>query len=56
MPDTKQTVLEQAVAAQWKVLPSGLTVLARPMTGYPCPHVIFATQFGSIDRDFRLDG
>ena len=27
MPDTKQTVLEQAVADQWKVLPSGLTVL-----------------------------
>ena len=33
MPDTKQTVLEQAVADQWKVLPSGLTVLVRPM---PC--------------------
>ena len=30
MPDTKQTVLEQAVADQWKVLPSGLTVLVRP--------------------------
>ena len=56
MPDTKQTVLEQAVADQWKVLPSGLTVLVRPMPGYSSTHVIFATKFGSIDRDFRLDG
>lgn len=54
MPDTKQTVLEQAVADQWKVLPSGLTVLVRPMPGYSSTHVIFATKFGSIDRDFRL--
>ena len=56
MPDTKQTVLEQAVADQWRVLPSGLTVLVRPMPGYSSTHVIFATKFGSIDRDFRLDG
>ena len=49
MPDTKQTVLEQAVADQWKVLPSGLTVLVRPMPGYSSTHVIFATKFGSID-------
>ena len=56
MPDTKQTVLEQTVADQWKVLPSGLTVLVRPMPGYSSTHVIFATKFGSIDRDFRLDG
>ena len=55
MPDTKQTVLEQAVADQWKVLPSGLTVLVRPMPGYSGTHVIYATRFGSIDRDFRLD-
>ena len=48
--------LEQAVADQWKVLPSGLTVLVRPMPGYSSTHVIFATKFGSIDRDFRLDG
>mgnify|MGYP004660881963 FL=1 len=52
--ENKQTVLEQAVADQWKVLPSGLTVLVRPMPGYSSTHVIFATKFGSIDRDFRL--
>ena len=55
MPDTKQTVLEQAVADQWKVLPSGLTVLVRPMPGYSSTHDLDATNFGSIDRDFRLD-
>ena len=32
------------------------TVLVRPMPGYSSTHVIFATKFGSIDRDFRLDG
>ncbi len=26
------------------------------MPGYSSTHVIFATRFGSIDRDFRLDG
>ncbi|MGN0662924.1 MAG: EF-P 5-aminopentanol modification-associated protein YfmH [Faecalibacterium sp.] len=56
MPDRKQTVLEQTAADQWKVLPSGLTVLVRPMPGYSGTHVIYATRFGSIDRAFRLDG
>ena len=56
MPQTNKTLLEQAVADQWKVLPSGLTVLVRPMPGYSSTHVIIATRFGSIDRDFRLDG
>ncbi len=56
MPQNNETVLEKAVADQWKVLPSGLTVLVRPMPGYSSTHVIFATRFGSIDRDFRLDG
>lgn len=56
MPENKQTVLERAVADQWKVLPSGLTVLVRPMPGYSSTHVIFATRFGSIDRDFCMDG
>ena len=55
MGENKQTVLEQAAADQWKVLPSGLTVIVRPMPGYSGTHVIFATRFGSIDRDFRLD-
>ena len=34
----------------------GLTVLVRPMPGYSGTHVIYATRFGSIDRDFRVDG
>ena len=55
MPE-KQSILEQTAADQWKVLPSGLTVIVRPMPGYSSTHVIFATRFGSIDRDFRLDG
>lgn len=48
--------LTEAAADEWKVLPSGLTVLVRPMPGYSGTHVIYATRFGSIDRDFRLDG
>ena len=54
MPE-KQSVLERTAADQWKVLPSGLTVIVRPMPGYSGTHVIYATRFGSIDRDFRLD-
>ena len=54
MPE-RQSVLEQTAADQWKVLPSGLTVIVRPMPGYSGTHVIYATRFGSIDRDFRLD-
>ena len=56
MPQNNQTLLEKTVADQWKTLPSGLTVIVRPMPGYSSTHVIFATRFGSIDRDFRLDG
>ena len=56
MPQNNQTLLEKTVADQWQTLPSGLTVLVRPMPGYSSTHVIFATRFGSIDRDFRLDG
>ena len=48
--------LTEAAADEWKVLPSGLTVLVRPMPGYSGTHVIYATRFGSIDRDFRVDG
>ena len=47
--------LTEAAADEWKVLPSGLTVLVRPMPGYSGTHVIYATRFGSIDRDFRVD-
>ena len=54
MAENTRSVLERTAADQWKVLPSGLTVLVRPMPGYSGTHVIYATRFGSIDRDFRL--
>ena len=56
MPELHSNILADAAADQWKVLPSGLTVLVRPMPGYSGTHVIYATRFGSIDRDFRLEG
>ena len=56
MLQNKQTALERAAQDQWQTLPSGLTVLVRPMPGYSSTHVIVATRFGSIDRDFSLDG
>ncbi|MGN0976357.1 MAG: EF-P 5-aminopentanol modification-associated protein YfmH, partial [Gemmiger sp.] len=37
-------------------LPSGLTVLCRTMPGYSTVHAMYATAFGSVDRDFTLDG
>ena len=33
MPQNNQTLLEKTVADQWQTLPSGLTVIVRPM---PC--------------------
>ena len=48
------SAIERCAADQWRTLPSGLTVLVRPMPGYSCTHVIAATRFGSIDRNFRL--
>lgn len=45
-----------AVCCQRVVLPSGLTVLCRTMPGYSSVHAIYATAFGSIHRQFLLDG
>lgn len=45
-----------AVSCQRVVLPSGLTVLCRTMPGYSSVHAIYATAFGSIHRQFLLDG
>ena len=56
MSELQSKALAEAAADQWKVLPSGLTVLVRPMPGYSGTHVIYATRFGYIDRDFRLNG
>ena len=56
MSELRSQALADAAADQWKILPSGLTVLVRSMPGYSGTHVIYATRFGSIDRDFRLNG
>ena len=57
MPEvTANRALNEAATDEWRVLPSGLTVLVRPMPGYSGTHVIYATRFGSIDRNFRVDG
>lgn len=45
-----------AINCQTAVLPSGLTVLCRTMPGYGSVHAMYATAFGSADRDFALDG
>ena len=55
MADTVKNAAAAAAAKdEWKVLPSGLTVIVRPMPGYSCTHAIYATKFGSIDLKFRL--
>ncbi len=38
------------------VLDSGLTVLVYPVKGYNIAHAVFATDFGSVDRVFSLNG
>ena len=47
--------LKSAAACESKVLPSGLTLLAKPMPGYTGAHAIYATRFGSTDASFTLD-
>ena len=37
-------------------LPSGLTVLVRPMPGYSTVHAEYATRFGSVYDRFELEG
>ncbi len=37
-------------------LPSGLTVLCRTMPGYSSVHSMYATNFGSVVREFTLNG
>ncbi len=55
MADTVRNAAAAAAAKdEWKVLPSGLTVIVRPMPGYSCTHAVYATKFGSIDLKFRL--
>ena len=47
---------QAAAAYQQKTLPSGLTVLVRPMPGYSGVHAVYATRFGSVNQAFTLDG
>ncbi len=55
MTDTvKNPAAVAAAKDEWRVLPSGLTVIVRPMPGYSCTHAVYATRFGSIDLRFRL--
>lgn len=53
MSDHLRAVLDCA-GNQRCLLPSGLTVLVRPMPGYAAAHAIVAARFGSIDVHFRL--
>lgn len=45
-----------AAAYETEILPSGLTVLVRPMPGYSGVHAVYATRFGSVHQAFDLDG
>ena len=53
MSDHLRAILDCAGNERY-VLPSGLTVLVRPMPGYAAAHAIVAARFGSIDVHFRL--
>ena len=39
MSELRSQALADAAADQWKILPSGLTVLVRPMPGYSGTHL-----------------
>ncbi len=45
-----------AVGCRRVTLPSGLRVLCRPMPGYSTAYALYGTAFGSVHRDFTLDG
>ena len=51
-----QSKAAAALSCQKTVLPSGLTVLCRPMPGYSSTHAMYATKFGSVMLDFTVDG
>lgn len=45
-----------AVGCQRILLPSGLTVICCPMPDYSTTYAMYGTSFGSVTRDFALDG
>ena len=51
-----QSKAAAALSCQKTVLPSGLTVLCRPMPGYGSAPAMYAPKFGSGMVDFTLDG
>ncbi len=55
MNDTMQA-LRKAAECEKLVLDNGMTVLVKPMPGYRDVHVVCGTRFGSVDREFELDG
>ncbi len=55
MTDVMQAA-QRATHYSTRRLPSGLTVLVRPMPGYSGVHAMAATNFGSLDGAFTLDG
>lgn len=46
----------QAAGFETAVLENGLTLLVHPMPGFSSVHAVYATNFGSIDRAFSMDG
>ena len=46
----------EAIRCESTRLDSGLTVLCRTMPGYSTVHAFYVTRFGSVCRDFTLDG
>ena len=48
--------LRKAAECEKLVLDNGMTVLVKPMPGYRDVHVVCGTRFGSVDREFELDG
>ena len=55
MTDVMQAA-QRATHYSTHILPSGLTVLVRPMPGYSGVHAMYATNFGSLNGAFELDG
>ena len=54
----KEQITHAATGEQYTklVLNSGLTVLCYPVPEYTIAHAVFATDFGSVDRKFMLNG
>ena len=56
MRNNTPSAASSAVGCQSVTLPSGLRVICRTMPGYSSVHGFYATDFGSVHRQFTLDG